>query len=268
MTHAPIPPSSTLNDDDARYALFREGSTAEPGLDLDARILAAANAELSPARATSHRPSPWWRRWLPVTSAITVSVVGVSVALRMLHEDEARQAAMLGVTANEASVAAMGEAAEISAPTAPAPLSDAAVSPPGNVKESAKKSAAKSAAAPPAVARPAPAPVQKKAMSADSAKAERALGAGLPAAPAPMADESAIARSAPAVNANAPSAKMTESRLAEPDGAADPATPQAWIAELRRLQTAGHLAEARQSLKRFRARFPGEVLPDDLIGLQ
>ena len=241
----PMPPCSTPNDDDARYALFREGSAAEPGLELDARILAAANAELNSSRAKSRRPSNWWRRWLPVSSAITVSVLGVSIALRMLHEDEARQAALLGVMTNEAPVAAMEESVEAAKPAA---LTDSA----GAAAVSSQGLAKKRSAAPP----------RQKAAVTDTAKTERALEF----APAPMLGESALERSAPALNA--PSAKSSESKLAEPNGAADPSTPEAWISELRRLQTAGRLAEARQSLARFRARFPGEVLPDDLAGLQ
>jgi hypothetical protein len=46
------------------------------------------------------------------------------------------------------------------------------------------------------------------------------------------------------------------------------ATPAAWLQQIRQLRATGRKAEAAQSLARFRARYPGLPVPDDLLDLE
>jgi hypothetical protein len=63
-----------------------------------------------------------------------------------------------------------------------------------------------------------------------------------------------------------PSARSVPGTVAQP--AADAATPDAWLKQIRELRAAGRSVEAAQSLARFRARYPDFVLPDDLLDLK
>lgn len=51
-------------------------------------------------------------------------------------------------------------------------------------------------------------------------------------------------------------------------GRAEPATPEAWIQELRSLLQSGDEAQVLAGLRRFKARYPGFPLPPDLAALQ
>ncbi|HXH71502.1 MAG TPA: hypothetical protein VNI58_01635, partial [Mariprofundaceae bacterium] len=55
---------------------------------------------------------------------------------------------------------------------------------------------------------------------------------------------------------------------AESAAAAAPQPPLEWLAEIRKMQQAGRLREAAESLKAFRLRYPDYTIPDDLKPLQ
>ena len=58
------------------HALYREAAADEPAPLLDRSILDAARAELQAGHATK-RQTPWWKTWLPATTAIAAVVIGL-----------------------------------------------------------------------------------------------------------------------------------------------------------------------------------------------
>jgi hypothetical protein len=84
MTRSEMPESNRRE----LQALYREAATDEPGPMLDRSILDAARAELKSAAASNARPVPWWKGWLPATTAIAAVVVGVSLTWRVMDEQE------------------------------------------------------------------------------------------------------------------------------------------------------------------------------------
>ena len=312
----PEAPESAVSE---LHALYRDAAQAEPGATLDRRILEAARAELKAGRATkSRRPTPWWKRWLPVTSAIALALVGLSVTWRVMDEQERdlRQEMKAAQGVRESSTDTAGRAAPAQ-PVAEAPPLQSAPAPrvensrraesavvlplagkgnPRQVENSrrAESAAVKDAApvaqepaafpAPAAPAPIAPVPVEPAAkkgqrLEMDEVRERRDPGAAADPASAPSRQVGKLEAGSAGVGSGSetaadalakPSANLTgrsvATAVAQP--AADPATPEAWLKQIRELRAAGRSAEAAQSLTRFRARYPDLVLPDDLLNLK
>ena len=249
----------------ALHALYHEGATAEPSVSLDRSVLDAARAELRTNRAPA-RQAPWWKGWLPATTAIAAVVVGLSVTWRVMDEQERHLREEMRAAQAE------GDRAAKAAP------------------------AQRPAEAQPSLS--APAPAVEKSRRADSAVVVREAPVGVPEPEAKPAPAAIVAPTAPAAMAPMLAEEaMKKTQRAEKDElrerrdastamdsaagparalgkleaggfAADAATPEAWLKQIRELRAAGRSAEAAQSLARFRVRYPDFVLPDDLLNLK
>ena len=289
----PEAPESAVSE---LHALYRDAAQAEPGATLDRRILEAARAELKAHRATkSRRPKPWWKRWLPVTSAIALALVGLSVTWRVMDEQERdlRQEMKAAQGVRESSTDTAGRAAPAQRVAETPPLQSA----PAPTVENSRRAesavvrdaapVAREPAAFPAPAAPAPiAPVpaeqaakKGQRLEMDEVLERRDAGAAADPAPAPsrqvgkleagsagVGSGSEMAADALAKPSASLTAKSVAAAVAQP--AADPATPDAWLKQIRELLAAGRRAEAAQDLARFRARYPDLVLPHDLLNLK
>ena len=100
MTRPIIPPKDPIPDSTVSeiHALYREGAgAAEPGPSLDRAILDAARADLRADNgAKQRRQLPWWKRWIPATTAIAVAVIGLSFTLRVSELQESDLSAVTG----------------------------------------------------------------------------------------------------------------------------------------------------------------------------
>lgn len=264
-------PESTV---DALHALYHEAAGAEPGPMLDRSILDAARAELQvDSAAKSRRPKPWWKGWLPATSAIAVALVGLSVTWRVMDEQERRlheetsAARTAAETADKVAPAqrpvetrsainAEAPAAQKSRGAEPAAAKEAPI---GVLEPAAMPAPAAPATMAPALAEDAVKKTRRAEM--DEQRERRDAGAAMETAPGP-------ARAAGKLEARRLGASGTTAADSAAQPAADPVTPEAWLQQIRELRTAGRNAEAVQSLARFRARYPDVVLPDDLRDLK
>lgn len=273
MTQSEMPESNRRE----LQALYREAATDEPGPMLDRSILDAALAELKSAAASKARPVPWWKGWLPATTAIAAVVVGVSLTWRVMDEqerqlrEEMRAApAAGGITRQPAADNAVVAAPASAAKTAPTAGNAPVV--PRKEASGATQAVASPPASPeprpftaPAAAAPVPLEVETRKASRADARDEgtrrdavvqdaapavsRAVGkleAGRPGA----SSETDVSASSP------PAAKV----LAAPEAA----SAEAWLRRIRELRAAGRDAEAAQSLDRFRQRYPDFPLPADM----
>jgi hypothetical protein len=283
--------------------LARLGPHGEPSPALDARILAAARAELEPGPV--RRPVRW-----PLALGVAASLmlaVGVAWQLRPMPEavtyDEATSAMVLEAPATgsatedapSAPVPAEPDVAPQFDPPAPGAVTDAPTrtAPSGTVPAAPAPASARQArrAEPqvelqkPAV-RPLPpspeAPAAAAPASDSAAAADMALPAPPPPAPAAVRQEAPRPFAAPtparerAANADAQHRKAAMSSAAAgasnesfaedvPPATADsPAVRDAWLQRIRELQAAGRTDEARASLREFALRYPDDPLPDDL----
>ncbi len=278
------------------HALYRDAAQAEPSAMLDRSILEAARAELKSDHAMkSRRPKPWWKSWLPVTSAIAVALVGLSVTWRVMDEQERdlrrEMKAVQGV--RESSVETAGSAAPAEGAADAPPLLSA---PAPAAQKSRRAESAVVKDVPPGVTEPvaSPAPAAPAAMEpgpaeravkksqraeADELRERRDAGPAADSASGSSRQVGKLEARSPGVGSGSEttadalakpsanlSAKSVAASVAQPP--ADPATPEAWLKQIRELLAAGRSAEAAQSLARFRARYPDLVLPDDLLNLK
>ncbi len=72
---------------------------------------------------------------------------------------------------------------------------------------------------------------------------------------------------AKAARAEEPASAEADEEVVPPATANDPAVRDAWLLRIRELVHAGQLDQARESLHAFRARYPGQPLPEDLRAL-
>jgi resuscitation-promoting factor RpfA len=132
---------------------------------------------------------------------------------------------------------------------------------------------------------PPPAPVAQQGVAAAPAAANGAIAAQAAADAATTRREAADAAAARAPRdsvrtaearkaAAAPVSNQDQVEFAEPDEevvppatAASPQVREAWLQRIRELAKAGRLEDARASLREFRHRYPGVVLPDDVRAL-
>jgi hypothetical protein len=292
MPNAPEVPEPTVS---ALHALYHEGATAEPGLTLDRSILEAARAELRTSGATK-RQTPWWKGWLPATSAIAAVVVGLSVTWRVMDEqerhlrEEMRAAQAEGGRTDKAAPAQRPAEAQPSL-VAPAPAAeksrraDSAVvreAPIGAAELEAKPAPAVITAPATPAAPAAMAPLLTEEAVKKSQRAEknelrerRDASAAMDSAVTPARQMGKLEAGAGVAGASAekgadsfarPSAGSVAKSVAAP--AVDAATPEAWLKQIRELRAAGRVVEAAQSLARFRTRYPDFALPDDLLNLK
>lgn len=257
-------------------ALYREAAGEEPGPALDRRILDAVRADLAAAAASTARPVPWWKGWLPAATALAAVVVGVSLTWRVMDEQE-RQLREEMQAAPAASEAARQPAADTAAAPAPAragrsaPVSaKAPVAPEREVAATAQPPAAPEPRAFSAPAAPAPAvappqeveakkaarPEVREMESRRDAVVQDAAPALSRSAPKPEAGRLGAGNEAAGVLSSAPAAKALTER--------DAVAPEVWLQSIRDLRAAGRDAEAVQSLARFRQRYPDFPLPADL----
>jgi hypothetical protein len=274
-------PDSTVGD---LHALYREGADAEPGPQLDQRILDAARAEIQADNSVkARRHAPWWKGWLVPATSIAVAVLGVSLGWHVMDEQERELRRTVDAVESAPDVA--NPATKKVAPAESATMAQ----PPDNAPASKEKSQRLEAKAvqgsPAAVTAPAVEPqafpVQQEAArnGAAAGSVARAVPAPVTAAPAAMA---APVPTTETLKKRAEASELREKRdatqtasgraavpgKAEAGSAEEAATPEAWLKTIRDLRAAGRNAEAVQSLARFRVRYPDFVLPDDLNGLK
>ena len=236
---------------------YRAAAQAEPGPQLDARILQAAHDALA-------KPAPKAARWswlkLPIAT-LAVAVLATTVALQWRN---APQAPPL-----EISEASPPPALAMQAPEDVASKSSPAAKP-------VPQTPARRAVAPPILAERPPAP----AASIESAKKQPSPAMAAAPAPEAMADAQAAA---PAVSAAGVASPKAESRaetapalarerltsdlrtFSKELSTAQPTLQQ--LDEIRKLKREGKLDAAKQALKALRKQFPQYKLPEDLRDL-
>jgi hypothetical protein len=272
MTRPEVPESQVRE----LQALYREAATGEPGSSLDRHILEAARAELRAAAKSKARPVQWWKGWLPAATALAAVMVGVSLTLRVMDEQE-RQLREAMQAAPAAGEMTRKSAADTVAPQAPEPAGSG--SPVPTNSPVAPETEAVAATQPPAIPEPraftapaAPAPAAAMRQEVEAKRAARSEVREMEMRRDAVAQDAApvLSRSAPKADAgrsnagdeaagvlsSAPAAKVR----AEPEAA----LPEAWLQRIRELRAAGRDAEAAQSLARFRQRYPEVPLPADL----
>ena len=305
MTHRPREP---LDADERALAarLPRLQGRDEPDAALDARILAAAHAALSPAILAKRR-----RGWIvPLTAAASVSLaVGLAWQLQpppapsvvpasapvasVVDADENDQRFMDSVDAPPPSANAVqstpapmvspagqqaipaGDAARIArevAPTEPAAESTAAAPmfvPPPPPASMADAMPVIVAAPPPAPPAP-PAPVTVQGAMARSTAADagaNATGAAMPAQAKRTRNEAEAAATLDTVTSDEFAKAMDEEDV--PPATMDaPAVREAWLRRIGELQQQGRTDDARASRAEFRRRYPDAQLPVELRKLE
>lgn len=266
------------------HALFHEGSDTEPDPMLDQRILAAARADLAASRSKqARRLSPWWKSWLAPASAIAVAALGLSLGWHVMDEQErdlrtemnAVEGAgktvdnVVGRTAPEVVTTEARPSINIRPQAKQRAKLKAAQDLPSAKQEQAAAGVAGPQASPAAPAVVPPLPVserlkksgradtddlREKREAVDTGNAASGLASGQGRIEAKRRDASSSAVTA---------ADLSSGSAASP--ADDAATPEAWLKRIRELRAEGRNLEAAQSLARLRVRYPGLVLPDELI---
>lgn len=238
--------------------LYRQGAHEEPPAALDAAILSAARAAVTPARPRR----PWWRAW---TLPMGVAASAVVVASLVLTMKDALRAPLPRQARPPAATPAPASSAQDKV-TAPEPLPGAVIAPDQAGRPTVRTSperprrspSSETARALPAPAMPAPssgeAPPRQDVPSPAAAKTREAplmrdsaapAGAGVAASPA-------LERAAPA------------GRKAADEAAPAPRSPQAWIERIRALKASGKQEEAARELAEFLEAHPAYPLPEDL----
>lgn len=276
---------------DRLRSLYREAATDEPGPALDRFVLEAARSELDAVRAARSRPAPWWKSWLPATTAIAAVLIGVSVTWRVMDEQERRlRQEMNAAEAPERAAPSKADsgAAADAVPATPARARRAEdavrdLAPPAAPVSAAPATGVEAQAfpaTPPTAVRPSAEPESKKPrpMEIDALRERRDAGVASDAATGTASNApAAAARQAGKLEAGTPGLGATGEAAAGPSPrpaakflaapAADPAAG-AWLRQIRELRAAGRSAEAAQSLARFRARYPDFPVPADLADLK
>lgn len=286
--------------------LAKVGPQGEPSPSLDARILAMAHAAASEvsADAATARATPIRRRkpqtWVTTLgfAASLAIACGIAWNLREMPDTPA-PAPVVQAPADEAVEYRPPPPPSMSARVVPRrPLNVPAPPPEESVAtqpQSASRAPARAKVEPkpqafaykpaivldeavhPAPAAPAPRQVttvdSTTVMSAEQlARQSEVRGNAAPAAaaaaPAPVAAQREAADvAAKAARAEEPVFDESDDADVPPATANDPAVRDAWLLRIRELVHAGQLDQARESLQAFRARYPGQPLPEDLRAL-
>jgi cytoskeletal protein RodZ len=230
--------------DEQLSRLYREVADAEPPAALDATILAASRAEVTPPRRRAG-----WRSWT-VPMGVAATVMLTATLTLMVQQEKERPA----------TEAAPAQSAPATTPQKkPDAAADLAAKPAAPLPEAKREAVRREAER----AAPAPAPVPETAAPA---------GAVAPRAPmAESAESAAPARPAAAMRQQAaPAADAVEMRAKsaplhkEAVGAALARTPGQWLEDIRQLKQQGKEKEAAEALAEFRKAYPDYKLPDDL----
>ena len=295
-----LTPEDRALEREVAQRLARLGPQREPSPALDARILAAAHAAVQP-RAKRRKAATW-----PTVFGLAASVVFALGLAWKLRPEPANVASTEAASAAEEPLAdyAPPPPAQVYAPRprrvlevpAPPPAEKPArTRGPGAAKPrpAPRQSPAQEPpfafeAAPAPVEAPAPpSPIAQQGVAAATAAADSAVAAQAAADAATMRREAADAAAAraprdggrttearKAAAAAAPVANQDQVEFAEPDEevvppatADSPQVREAWLQRIRELAKAGRLEDARASLREFRHRYPGAVLPDDVRAL-
>ena len=303
MNRHPPPQGDRLDAEERMLAalLPRPHGRSEPGADLDARILAAAQAAVAPnpAPASKHRPLRQPRWILPASVAATVALAaGLSWQLRppaMRTSPTSATASAPVAKADDGTMSVrMIERQVVAPPPPPPPLvvapparGVARPAPPPAVVAAptepardaldhfddeatgalaAEPASPQPAAAPPIHPQPAPA-LAKSARTDDAAREQRAAAAGNSTA---QAQETAAKAAADATTLDA----ITVAGSEEPDEEVPPATAdapevrEAWLRRIGELLKQGKAEDAKASLAELRRRYPDAVLPPELRKLE
>jgi hypothetical protein len=280
--------------------LARLGPQREPSPALDARILAAAHAAARPRAPVRRRRAATW----PAALGVAASVVFALGVVWKLHPRPEPVVASEAAGTAEEPLADYAPAPPPAGVYAPRPKRVLEVPAPPPAERPVRSRAAGVAKPRPA---PRPAPAQEPPYAFEAAPAPVAAPpaapamapqAGLAAPPPPAGNTAVTAQSAAdaaqarreaadasamrdevrpqaARKAAAAAAEAAdEVEFAEPDEevvppatADSPQVREAWLQRIRELAKAGRFDEARASLREFRHRYPGDVLPDDLRAL-
>jgi outer membrane biosynthesis protein TonB len=286
------PPQPLDAEERALAALLpRPHGRAEPGADLDARILAAAQAALQ-AQPPVRRPR---RSWIGPTALAASLVLAVGMAWQ-LRPPPALPAPAAAEDAASADVVSM-RAIESPPPSPMTQVKPMAVPPPQAIvsappAQDAPDGFSAPTVAPAAAPPPAPAP-QAPPAAAVAAEADEAIG--LTQAPEParaqapamakataseaMRERTAASGTIAAENREeaqraADAATLDTVMVADPEEDIPPATADspevrdAWLRRIGELLEQGRTVEAKASLAEFRRRYPDAALPPELRKLE
>jgi resuscitation-promoting factor RpfA len=286
------PPQPLDAEERALAALLpRPHGRAEPGADLDARILAASQAALH-AQPATRRPR---RSWIGPTALAASLVLAVGLAWQ-LRPPPALPAPAATEDAASGDSAAMSMRAFEVPPSTPVPMTEAkpvAAPPPPETMVSAPPTqdalsgtsapAASAPAAPPPPAPPAPgfvadAPAVALPQAAEPARAQAPVMAKATASEA-MRERAAASGNIAAENREeaqraADAATLDAIVVRESDEDVPPATAdspevrEAWLRRIGELLEQGKADEAKASLAEFRRRYPDAALPPELRKLE
>lgn len=213
---------------------YRLAAREEPGPEVDAVVHAAAvRAAGSPSRFPGRRRAAWWG--VPMAVAATI-VIGVSVAF--LASDRPDSVSQLNESQRSLPAPSAAPA------SAEVPAADAARQIPAPEGEAGGQAPVAAAAR---EARP-----TRERTTRDQAVPRREQYAGRPPAPASAAGPEA-ARS---MRKTAPEVRSTEEN--------EPLSPEVWLQRIRELRNKGEVAQADESLRAFRRRYPDYPLPADV----
>lgn len=224
--------------DERLSRLYRETDDAAPPEALDRAILAAARAEVAPARKRAG-----WRAWMvPMGVAATVMLTA-TLTLMVQREQEP--------PLPEAPPAQSAPAAAPQEKTDAAGLAAKPAAPPSRTKQEVAPRETEH----PAVAAPAPAPEAVVPVLPPIASEPKVP----PAAPAPAMRQQAVP-AADAVEMRAKSAPLRKEAV----GAALARTPEQWLEDIRQLKKQGKEQEAAGAMAEFGKAYPDYKLPEDL----
>lgn len=292
----PRPPDQALDEQEREIArILRALPGGEPPPALDASILrAAANAAAGTRRPRARWLAPLGSFWGVGGAAAAVLALGISWQMldpshRQAGEATAPASVSEDAAADSAVVVEFGKQSRelpssAAAPPPPARMSDAPVTAPATPRRQrlpgapTERSAPAIAAAPPPEAFPA-APTAERAEAPPAPAAVPEPAPGMASADAVAGQEFAESREsaadavaegdlAAATGAVADAAQANQSqKSAALAREAQPQTPGAWLARVRRLHAADRIEEARASLREFRRQYPDHAIPSDLAPL-
>lgn len=285
------PPQPLDAEERALAALLpRPHGRAEPGADLDARILAAAQAALHPQSAV-RRPR---RSWIGPTALAASLVLAVGLAWQLrpppalpapaATEDAAsRDSDGMSVRSFETPPSPPVPMTQAKPVAAPPPEAMASAPPRQDTPAGTSAPAASAPAAPPAPAPPAPgfvadAPAMALPEAAEPARAQAPVMAKATASET-MRERAAASGNIAAENREeaqraADAASLDTIVVSDPEEDVPPATAdapevrEAWLRRVGELLDQGKTDEAKASLAEFRRRYPDAALPPELRKLE
>lgn len=286
----PRHPDEALDPQEREFArILRALPGGEPPPALDARILrSAANAAAGSTRRRARWLAPLGSFWGVGGAAAAVLALGVSWQMLDPSHKQAGEAtspasASQESSADSAMVIEFGKQSREIPPSVAAPLPPPpapAIEPRRQRLQPAQPSAPAVAAAPAPEAFPEEPALRTEAQAAPPAPASVPLLAPGTASVEALASEEFAKRQESAADAVA-ERDMTAATGAVADAAqanasqksaalaraAQPETPAAWLARVRRLHAADRIEEARASLREFRKQYPQHTIPSDLAPL-